>query len=519
MRSRRANPYETGTSPSADSLRFADTRPGVVPPGRRGCHGGGVGVRIVITAALLAALTAVTAATVRIGGVIRPSAHLLVWYGTGWALFAGAVWALRKVPVRKAVPLVVAGAIAMSAAALVAAPRTSDDMFRYAWDGRVQASGVSPYEYPPDAGQLTRLRDPWLFPQGTACEAWGLHRDPGGLCTRINRPTVHTIYPPVAEGWFLAVHAVSPPGARHKPFQVAGALLAVATTGALLLVLRRRGGDPRWAALWAWCPAVPFAAVNDAHVDTLGVLLTVLAMGALTSSRRGALLGAAIAVKLLPGLALPGALSGLLARRREGRARELAVVALSAIGVVAVAYLPYVLASGAGVIGYLPGYLHEEGYDESAVGRFAVLRIVLPDAWAGPAAVGVIAAVALYVLWHGDPARPWRGALLVTGTAFLVTSPAFYWYALLVVGLVALDGRWEWLTVPAAGMVLYVEGAVGSGGFAAQAWPFGVATVAVVVGATVRARGRDGSAPENRRTEGNSGREALPVGPVGGGRS
>jgi hypothetical protein len=457
-----------------------------------------VNARTAGTTALLAALVAVTAATVRLGGTLGSPRRLLIWYAAGWALFGAAAWSARRLPVRRAVALIVAGAIALPAAALAAPPRTSDDMYRYAWDGRVQAAGVSPYQYPPDSGRLAGLRDSWLFPTGTGCRAWDLHDAGAGLCTHINRPAVHTIYPPVAEGWYLLVHLLSPPGARHKPLQLAGALLVLATTLALLRILRRRGGDPRRAALWAWCPAVPFAAVNDAHVDTLGVLLLVLALGAATGARRGALLGGAIAVKLLPALALPGLLSGALARRAAGRWRA-ALIALSALGVVAAAYLPYALASGAGVIGYLPGYLREEGYDQSDVGRFALLRIVLPDSWAGPAAVVVIAIVALHVLRRGDPDRPWRGALLVTGTAFLVTSPAFYWYALLVVALVALDGRWEWLTIPAAGTVLYVEGALGSGGFAEQAWPYGVAALAVIVGAAVRASVGSGGTADNRR--------------------
>ncbi|MDF2258191.1 glycosyltransferase 87 family protein [Streptomyces ferralitis] len=455
-----------------------------------------VGVRTVITAALLAALTAVTAATLRVGGDLGAPGHLLIWYGVGWALFAAAAWTVRKVPPRAAAALVLIGGVALSAAALSAPPRTSDDMYRYAWDGRVQAAGISPYAYPPAAPQLARLRDPWLFPSGTGCQGWDLHQAPTGVCTHINRPTVHTIYPPVAEGWYLGVHAVSPAGSRHKPFQIAGAVLAVATTGALLLVLRRRG-DPWQAALWAWCPAVPIGAVNDAHVDTLGVLFTVLAFGVGPGVRRGALVGAGIAVKLLPGLVLPGALSGLLApgRRLRDRLAEAARVLVPAVLVVALAYLPYVLVSGTGVIGYLPGYLHEEGYDAGSVGRFAVLRLVLPDAWAGPVAIAAIALAALYVLRRGDPQRPWRGALLVTGTALLVTSPGYYWYALLVVALVALDGRWEWLAVPAAGMVLYIETAQGLRGIPVQAWPFGLAAVIVATGAAVRLRaGRRGDA-------------------------
>ncbi|MFF8595849.1 glycosyltransferase 87 family protein [Streptomyces sp. NPDC015220] len=447
-----------------------------------------MGVRTLCATALLAALVAVVAATVRIGGDLGHPAALLYWYAAAWVLFAGAAWMVRRVPVRTAVALILVGGTALCVAALSASPRTSDDVYRYAWDGRVQSAGISPYAYPPNAPQLARLRDPWLFPAGTACRGWDLHSG-ADMCTHINRPSEHTIYPPVAEGWFLLVHAVSPAGGRHKPLQLAGAVLAVATTVALLLVQRRTRGDTRRVALWAWCPAVPFAAVNDAHVDTLGVLLTVAALGTAAGARRGALLGAAIAVKLLPVLTLPGALSGALAPgHARARLRHTASVLLAAVGVVALAYLPYLLASGTAVLGHLPGYLREEGYQPGDVRRFALLRLALPDAWAGPAAVALVALSAWYVLRRGDPERPWHGSLLVTGTALLLTSPAYYWYALLVVALVAMGGPWEWLAIPAAGIVLYVADALQWHGVQVSA--YAVAAVTVLAGAVVRARAR-----------------------------
>ncbi|MGW2769953.1 glycosyltransferase 87 family protein [Streptomyces sp. NPDC001275] len=457
-----------------------------------------MGVRTLCATALLAALVAVVAATVRSGGDLGHPAALLYWYAAAWVLFAGASWTVRRVPVRTAVALILAGGIALCVAALSAPPRTSDDMYRYAWDGRVQAAGISPYAYPPDAPQLARLRDPWLFPAGTACRGWDFH-SVAGACTHINRPSERTIYPPLAEGWFLMVHAVSPAGGRHKSLQLAGAVLAVVTTVALLLVQRRTCGDTRRVALWAWCPAVPFATVNDAHVDTLGVLLTVAALGTAAGARRGALLGAAIAVKLLPVLALPGALSGALVPGHEPRARgrETASVLLAAVGVVALAYLPYLLASGSAVLGYLPGYLREEGYESGNIGRFALLRLVLPDAWAGPAAVALVVLSAWYVLRRGDPERPWHGSLLVTGTALLLTSPVYYWYALVVVALVAMGGPWEWLAVAAAGTVLYVADGLQPQGVQASA--YGMTAVTVLAGALIRARARGGG---DRRRDG-----------------
>ncbi|MEU4836334.1 glycosyltransferase 87 family protein [Streptosporangium sp. NPDC023615] len=361
------------------------------------------------------------------------------WYACAWALFPAALWLARGLTGRRAGAWVVAGGIAVAATGLAAPPSTSTDSYRYAWDGRVQAAGFSPYDHAPADPALAALRDPWLFPED------------GG--TLINRPAVHTIYPPLAEVYFLLVHVVSPDGVRHKALQLAGALLSVA----VLPALRRRWGD-RAAACWAWCPAVPVEAVNNAHVDVLGVLLVVLAFS--VTRGRGALLGAAVAVKLLPVLALPGALAGALrAGIDRRRIAAIAAIAVPAALVVVLAYLPYVLGSRASVLGYLFGYLQEEGYeDPGARGRYGLLRLVVPDAWAPVAVALVMAAVVAYVLRRGSPERPWEGALLTTGSLMLLLTPGYSWYALLVVALAAMAGRPEWLGVAAAGAVAYLGG-------------------------------------------------------------
>ncbi|MEV7541622.1 glycosyltransferase 87 family protein [Streptomyces sp. NPDC089915] len=434
-----------------------------------------------VTAVLVTALTAALVVTVRDDGYFTDPAGLSWRYAACWALFAAAVWSLRRVPARHAAALVLAGGVAVALTGLVAPPRTSTDSFRYAWDGRVQAAGVSPYDHAPADPALLRYRDDWLFPTGKACGAPDLAPVSEGVCTRINRPRVHTIYPPAGELYFLLVHALSPDGARHKPFQAGGAVLAVATTLVLLRFLRRRG-DPRAAAYWAWCPAIAVEAVNNAHADALAVLLSVIGL-ILTVRHRawgGALLGLATAAKLLPAVLLPGALSGVR------RPRDAAATLLPAAAVLTALYLPYVLLSHSSVLGYLGGYAGEEGYEDASAGdRYALLRLLLPDSWALPAVLVGMLAVSAYVIRRGDPGRPWSGALLVTGTAFLLTTPGYSWYALLLIALVALDGRWEWLGVAVAGAAAYLTGrAVPHAGTAVYA----AAAVAVLCGWAVRRR-------------------------------
>jgi Glycosyltransferase family 87 len=426
-------------------------------------------------AVLVVALGGLVASTVGAfaAGIPNDARWTLVgWYAGMWAAFAVAVVALLRGRCRgrAAVALVLGGGIVLQVAALAFPPRSTDDYYRYAWDGAVQSAGVDPYRYVPIDPALADLRTDWLFPPG--CRRLV---DP---CTRLNHPGVRTIYPPVAQAEFTAVHLLAPRSA-DKPWQLTAALLAVLTTAALLTALRRAGRDPRWAALWAWCPSVAIEAGNAAHVDVAGALLLVLALTVLaTATRRrallaaGALLGAAIGVKLLPGLALPATLrdhprsarppgTAAAGRGRFGTlaARRGVLVPLAAVAVVALSYLPHVLAVGPEVLGYLPGYLREEGYD--GTGRFPVIRVLGAPPHAAPyLAAAVLAAVAAAVARRTDPARPADGAVVMVATGLLVLGPSYPWYALLVVALVAMSGRWEWLPVAAAGYPPYLVGAL-----------------------------------------------------------
>ena len=92
-------------------------------------------------------------------------------YAVAWAAFAAGAWLVLGVSPRRAVPVILLGGILVQLAAITAPSFGSDDLYRYVWDGRVQAAGIDPYRYVPAAPQLERLRDPSLWPaDGTA---WG----------------------------------------------------------------------------------------------------------------------------------------------------------------------------------------------------------------------------------------------------------------------------------------------------------------------------------------------------------
>jgi hypothetical protein len=391
------------------------------------------------------------------------------WYLLAWLPFAAGVAVVGRLPRRHALALVLVGGAALPLVAAHRPPNSSDDMYRYLWDGRVQTAGIDPYRYPPSAPELRRLRDGFLWPEhATWC-------GPSG-CTRINRPDVNTIYPPVAEGVFAGAAVLWPHPTTERPWQWFASAVALAGAWFLWYALSRLNRDPRRAVLWAWCPLVALEAGNNGHVDVVAAVLSAVALWLFVRRRTvwaGVLLGLAVATKLTPALLGPA-----LLRRRP------VTLLAAAAGAVVTVYLPHLIAVGAGVIGFLPGYLHEEGYDDGS--RFALLQWVLPGVVVKPAAVLILAAVALWVWRTSDPDRPWAGAATMVGAALLVSTPDYPWYVLLLGMLVAFGARVEWFAVALAAYLAQFAHDLPAGGGLAPRLGYLAALLVVVTGALVR---------------------------------
>jgi len=421
-------------------------------------------------------------------------AELLAW-SAAWLV---GVAATRRLPARVALGAVLVAALALRVAALAGPPTTSDDLYRYSWDGRVQAAGADPYAQPPASPSLVHLREAWLWPDAAGCRALA---HPAG-CTRINRSAERTIYPPVAEAWFAAVYRATGIGARHKAWQVSGLLTEMGSIVLIALALRRWHRDPRWAALYALCPAPVLEFVNNAHVDGLALLFAVAALvvvvppedagGWLTGWWRdvafGGLIGAALLVKLYPALLLVAVVGTVRGRRLPALVRAGATAA----ALTAVVYLPHVLAVGPRVLGYLPGYLREEHYNGG--GRFLLAGTLgVPGGWAGALSAAVLLAVVAWVVARRPPVPD--GAVVLLGTLLLAATPVQPWYAVSLVAFAAAAARPWWVAVTAAGYpyffatILADDHVVGIGRLS-----YGAALVLVVGVWAVRARRRGSAA-------------------------
>ena len=412
-------------------------------------------------AALAVALAALTAA--------GPGLHLT--YG-GWALMpifaaggAGILVALRTAAGtdrRRALTVILAGALSMRLGLIFVEPYLSTDIYRYIWDGRVQAAGINPYRYMPVAPELSHLRDAAIFPS-------------------INRPdTAVTIYPPMAQAIFLALTRFGESVLAMK----LGLLAFEAATVALLIGLLHRLGRPLTGVVaYAWHPLPIWEIAGSGHID---IAMCALLMAGLLMFLRGRTLLAGVAVTL-GALVKPTALLALPVFWRPWSWRlPLAVMATAFL-----AYLPY-LSVGSGVVGYLWGYIEEEGL---ASGRgFNLLRLMEPFTGYLPGAVRVYAAIAALAMIGLAIAVAFRkdrsaetavaslGWLLV---AFLIlASPHYPWYFLVLVPLLAIHGSATAWVLTLASPIIYksVEG---------TGWPDHNARVAAFTLATVTALAYD----------------------------
>jgi hypothetical protein len=431
-------------------------------------------------------------------GVWLPGQHasalqdVLRYAGLWWLLFAVTAFALMRAPRRPAVITALVLGVAVGAVSLVHTAVLSDDLYRYVWDGRVMAAGINPYRYAPNDPHLAFLHDRWLWPTDAECAARGKIVHPGTApCIRINRPGMRTIYPPVAQLWFLLQHAVIPSAARDLGWEVAGLVLATATGVLLAWLLHRTGRDPRWVVLWACSPVVALEAVQSAHVDSLAALLVAAgtavlltaqgfpdALGRGRTAAAAALVATAGLVKLYPFVLLPG----LFQRRRP-------TAWLTATAVMVVGYAPFTRDIGGGVLGSLSSYLHQEGYGKGT--RFQLLALTgLSGTPVKVLAYLIVAAVLVLALLR-RLGEPLTATLTVFLTLLLVATPGEPWYELVLLVLIVLTGRWEWCLFIVADYATYLNAMFGGPG---KSLPHGLYIAALVLGlgVTLLRRRRDG---------------------------
>jgi alpha-1,6-mannosyltransferase len=323
-------------------------------------------------------------------------------------LFVGASWViLRAQSSRSTFLLVIVFAVLFRLSVLFAPPYLSDDIYRYVWDGRVQAAGINPYRYVPADPALAHLRDDQIYP-------------------RINRREIaHTIYPPVAEGiWFITTR-----GSESVTWMKATMIFFEGIAILAIAKLLASFGLPRQRILlYAWHPLTVWEFAGSGHVDAIAIAfisLALLARRCKSETAVGLSLASATLVKLFPAVLLP-----VLYKR--GGWKMPVVFAVTIL----VAYLPYLGVGPLGVLGFLPGYAQERGMLSGEQFFFlAAARRVVPGFHIPITVYIAFAILLLTVLAAWIMRKQIRAAedyvsnsLLLACTFIVLVAPHFPWY-------------------------------------------------------------------------------------------
>ncbi|MEM8867925.1 MAG: glycosyltransferase [Verrucomicrobiota bacterium] len=300
----------------------------------------------------------------------------------------------------------------------------SDDVNRYLWEGKLLASGVSPYAQTADDPSLAIYED----------EYW----------EAMNHKDQPTAYPPLVLGLFALIASVAYTPIAFKLVFVLADLLIV---GALVAILRRRGLNLLYAAFYALNPLVLLAYAGEGHFDSLMVAPLVLGLWLYECGRPRwacfvATMGAGIKWMTLP---LVPFLSG-------GRLISGGLVSVLAL------VAPFIL-WGEGALDVVSG-LFQFGATRSFNGPiYDLLTIEL--ACPRPLANALVGAVFLAMLLWRWACR--KAALVdahvrwILGALLLLSPTVHFWYLGWLLPFVALSPRMPWLVLScSAGAYFYV---------------------------------------------------------------
>jgi len=319
------------------------------------------------------------------------------------AIYLLAAWiVIRARSSNSTLLIAIAFAIVFRLSILFAPPYLSDDIYRYVWDGRVQAAGINPYRYIPAAPELAHLRDETIYP-------------------KINRKDwAHTIYPPVAQVVFLLTTRISESVTWMKATMLLFELVTFWAVAQLLTLL----GRPRQLLLmYAWHPLVVWEFAGSGHLDAISIAFIALAF--LAWQRKsdlgaGVALACATLVKLFPIVLVPA----LLKRWRMAPVFATTIIA---------GYLGYISVGPRAVFGSLPGYTQERGLftgQQFYALNFAnkVFGLELPSLAYLIAVMLIMSAIGLWVLLRGQSEDYLKHALALATATTVLFAPHFSWY-------------------------------------------------------------------------------------------
>lgn len=203
------------------------------------------------------------------------------------AAFLVIIFLIKKKVITNSVKILIISGILFRISVIFLPPTASDDIYRYIWDGKVQANHINPYKFTPGADELKSL-----------------HSDM--LPKYINHPNMQSIYPPFAQYIFFCSYSIF--GENYYGLKFILLLFEGITIFVLFLTLKSLNIPQEYIGIYSICPLPIMQFMIDGHIDAVGISLLVIGIYFFIRKKyfwSYLFLGFSIASKLITGMILP----------------------------------------------------------------------------------------------------------------------------------------------------------------------------------------------------------------------
>ena len=220
--------------------------------------------------------------------------EMIILYVTASLFYLIAVKVVLSGPaVPQVKPVLLTAAVVFRLTAWPLEAPLSDDIYRYRWEGKLQAYGGNPYQTRPDDEGWRRLRD----------ETW----------PRVGQKDVKAGYGPLTELLEYATYksvaqVIGDPYRQAHWFKFPAAAFDLGSIAVLWMLLAARRLPVERTIIYAWSPAPILEFWGTGHNDSVVICFILLALLAATRERWSAAFGAlglAAAAKLWPVILIP----------------------------------------------------------------------------------------------------------------------------------------------------------------------------------------------------------------------
>ncbi len=177
--------------------------------------------------------------------------------------------------------------IALTARLMIFPQSPSDDVYRYLWEGKLIAKGISPYIFPPSATELKAIAATYPF-HGS-----------------INHPGITAAYPPLILFLFSLISTLT------SSLYTLKATLLFFDIGSIFLlftILKKRKINLRWALFYAINPLILYSFAGDGHFDSIQTFFLLAALWCHDNKKRRLIFifaGLAVQAKYVAIVAVP----------------------------------------------------------------------------------------------------------------------------------------------------------------------------------------------------------------------